>query len=120
MSDDIMSTLKGILGDDAEEKIQSVLSSLNSSQGSADALETFKADSDNLPQNPSTPSLQNLEALQYIGKLQGIVSEMGRANDARSTLLMSLKPYMRDKRQKSIDNAIKLLNISKISGLFKI
>ena len=121
MPDDIMSTLKGVLGDDAEEKIQSVLSLLNNSSTTPENSEDIKVEDTEGPKNslPNTiPS--NLETLQYIGKLQGIVSEMGRANDARSTLLMSLKPYMRSERQKSIDNAIKLLNISKISGLFKI
>ncbi len=118
MQDDILNTLKGVLGDNAEEKIQSVLSMLNNS--SAPSENTAPDISDTSQENIQAPSLANLEAIKSIGNLQGIVSQMGRANDARSTLLMSLKPYMRAERQRSIDSAIKLLNISKFSGLFKL
>ncbi len=121
MPQDMMSTLKGLLGDNAEEKIQSVLSALGNS-GSAPP----PVSPQNLPDQPGQNqnilqnATSNLEALEYIGKLKGMVEDMGRANDPRSTLLMSLKPYMRTGRQKSIDNAIRLLNISKFSGLFKL
>ena len=118
----MMSTLKGFLGDNADEKIQSVLSALNNSNTGSSEVPSENKPSQSAPPstNVSSNSMPNAEALQYISRLKGMVDDMSRANDPRSNLLMSLKPYMRSGRQKSIDNAIRLLNISKLSGLFKL
>lgn len=122
MAQDMMSTLKGLLGDDAEEKIQSVLSALNSSSGTSSNQKSPSAPSSApaaAPSDFSKGSMPNIEALGYISKLKSMVDDMSKAHDPRSNLLMSLRPYMRSGRQRSIDNAIRLLNISKISGIFK-
>ena len=111
MSDDILNTLKGMLGDNAEEKIQSVLSSLGGNS-------TPSSETESVP-SPISSSI-NTEALESFSKIKDIIDDFGKANDSRSNLLLSLKPYMRSERQKSIDNAIRLLNISKFSGLFKL
>lgn len=111
MSDDILNTLKGMLGDNAEEKIQSVLSSLGGNS-------TPSSETESVPSPISSPI--NTEALESFSKIKDIIDDFGKANDSRSNLLLSLKPYMRSERQKSIDNAIRLLNISKFSGLFKL
>jgi len=112
MADDMMSTLKGLLGDNAEEKIRSVLSALGNNT---------PEDSSPEPQLPEdSPVSLNSDALESVGKLKSIIDDIGKPNDTRSNLLMSLRPYMRNERQKSIDSAIKLLNLSKISGLFRL
>ena len=107
MADDMSSALnsiKSLLGDNADEKIQSVVNSLSAN-----------TESDNV----ETPNVLNDDSMQYIMKMKGILDEMRHSNDARSNLLMSLKPYMRDSRKQSIDNALRLLSISKLSGVFK-
>ena len=96
---DAMETLKGLLGDGAEDKIKNVMSSLSSgnSGGGID---------DN--------------ALDYIMQMKDIMDKLSNSsNDPRSRLLMSLRPYMRSSRQSSIDSAVKLLNLSKMAALFK-
>lgn len=96
---DMMDTLKGILGDDAEDKIKTVLNGLQSGGGALPAAETDVND--------------------YVSQIKNLVGQMGHANDSRSNLLMSLKPYMREERRQSIDNAVKILNLTRIAGLFK-
>lgn len=113
----MMNTLKNLLGDNAEEKIQSVLSALGNSSQKNSFADTV---SENSPSSSeSTPSF-NADALESIGKIKSVIDDMGKATDSRSNLLMSLKPYMRTERKKSIDSAIKILNLSKFSGLFKL
>lgn len=108
---DMVETLKGILGDDAEEKIQSVLSGLQSS-GSAGEEESTG--------DSSVPALsKSLNGADYLSQIKSLVGQMGNANDSRSNLLLSLKPYMREERKHSIDNAVKILNLTRIAGLFK-
>lgn len=93
---DAMDTLKNLLGDDAEDKIKNVMSS-------------FSGDS------PSTES----ESAE-IAQIREMINQLGSSrNDPRSNLLMSLKPYMRETRRHSIDSAVKLLNLTKLSQLFK-
>lgn len=98
---DIMDTLKSVLGDDAEDKIKSVLSSLSVAEN-----ENKKEDSSGID-------------VGELMRLKNIAEQLSNTDDARSNLLLSLKPYMRATRQKGIDNAVKLLNLSKIGGLFQ-
>lgn len=112
---DMMDTLKGILGDGAEDKIKTALGALGGSSYGGDSSGGDSSDEN----TPAAPARINSDSLEYIMKLKGIADELSHPNDARSTLLMSLRPYMRDSRQKGIDNAIRLLNLSKFSGLFR-
>lgn len=95
-----MDTLKQVLGDDAEDKIKSVLSSLSVSDGED------KAESGGID-------------VGELMKLKSIAEQLSDTNDDRSRLLLSLKPFMRTTRQKGIDNAVRLLSLSKIGGLFQ-
>lgn len=98
---DMMETLKGILGDDSGEKIKDAMSSL--SLGA-----------------PSNIAKDNDLSLEYLSQLKDIVGRLGNSNsDPRTNLLLSLRPYMRNRRQGSIDSAIKLLNLAKLAYLFK-
>ncbi len=99
---DAMDTLKNILGDDAEDKIKNVMSSLSSSDN-GEAAESFDAD--------------NLSQLMQIKDIMQSVTS--NRNDPRTNLLLSLKPYMRSNRQKSIDSAVKLLGLTNLTKLFK-
>lgn len=112
---DPMDTLKSILGDDAEDKIKNVMSSL--SEGS-DAGGDGGGYGGGGPRGGAGG--MNMENLQYLMQMRDIASKLTNSHDdTRSNLLMSLKPYMRDNRKKSIDSAIRLLNISKLAGLFR-
>ena len=98
--------LKGILVEDADEKISTVLNSISGKN-----------------ENESVSALKNTinpKNMEYIMKLRSVIDEMENVgDDDRSRLLLSLKPYMRNNRRNSIDSAIRLLNLTKLSGLFK-
>ncbi len=108
-----MDTLKSLLGDNAEEKIQNVLSSLSSNDSSPASENT----DNNLP---ALSGASDTKGIESIIRIKGIIDELGSSgNDSRANLLLSLKPFMRSNRQQSIDSAIKLLNLSKLASLFK-
>ncbi len=113
--------LKNLLGSDADEKIKAVMSSLTSGSNSSGSASGQSEAGGITPLN--TEKLLggiNSSSLEYIGKIKSILDEMGSSNsDARTNLLLSLKPYMRTNRQSSIDSAVKLLNLSKIGQLLK-
>ena len=122
MSNDMMNTLKGLLGDNAEEKIQSVLQSLQTtdSPSNTEMMETTQPEPEQKVVKAPNKNILNTDSMEYILRLKGIIDEMGNANDDRSNLLLSLRPYMRQERQKGIDHAIRFLNLSKFSGLFRL
>lgn len=102
-------TLKNLLGENAEEKIQEILKTLNTGEGS-----------DNEPATQAPPPLLNSDNLNYLLRIKDIIDEMGSsAPDSRSNLLLSLKPFMRTSRQHSIDSAVRLLGLTKLTSLFK-
>lgn len=119
-NNDMLSALKGLLGDGAEEKIATVMNALGSNnQGPINVDDDIIVN-----ENETSPSIginptNSNDGLQYLSQIKNIVGQMGNANDSRSNLLMSLKPYMREERKKSIDNLVKVLNISKMTGFFK-
>ena len=97
MSDNsAMDTLRGILGDNADEKIQKAMSMISAPT----------------EKNEQTDNSQ-------IMQLKGLIDQISTSRDSRSNLLLSLRPFMSGKRQQTIDSAVKLLNLTKLSGLFK-
>ena len=139
-----MDTLKSILGDNAEETIQSVMNSLSGGNGNGnggggdigallsniggnsgghgvEADNSANAGGSGNGGNRSPLANIDPESMAYLMQMRDIVSKMTDSrSDSRSNLLMSLKPYMRDTRKRSIDSAVRLLNISKLAGLFRL
>ena len=77
----------------------------------------------NVPSGRGQSPLSNIdpESLSYLMQMRDIMSKITDSHsDSRANLLMSLKPYMRDNRKRSIDSAVRLLNISKLAGLFRL
>ena len=104
---DMMDTLKGLLGDNADEKLNTIMNAINKSDDGTSAPPTAIED---------TPVISP----ELLIQAQGLLSQLTSAeNDNRANLLLSLKPYMRSSRQGTIDSALKMLNIARLSQLFK-
>lgn len=124
MANDIGSAvqmLKGILGDGAEDKIKAVMDGLNmaNSNSSTDDISTpIQTQASEIPRPPALPT-PNLDNLQSMLNIKGMIDSLNATNDSRSRLLSALRPYMRSTRQRGIDSAIRLMNLTKLTGLFK-
>ena len=99
---DLTDMLSELLGDNPEEKIKAVMGALG---GDGEKKEK---------ENPQGSIPEGID----INMLKSLAESFVPENDDRTKLLLSLKPYMRESRQKGIDNALKLLSLSKFSGLF--
>lgn len=106
--------LKGLLGDNAEDKIQSLMQGL----GANNDVTADSAAPSPTPMPNTGHGAPDGDTLQYIMRMKSIIDEMSHADDDRTRLLMSLRPYMRAGRQKSIDNALKIMALTKLSGVF--
>ena len=125
---DMMSTLKGFLGDNADEKIGKAMEMLKSGgmfeggkENLGEQIENSIQVTDTKPQGGNQSNFPALtpEGIEMIGQIKGMFDRMTNTNDSRSNLLLSLKPFMRTERQRSIDRVTKLINIARFSGLFK-
>ena len=131
---DMMSTLKSILGDDADGKIQNAMNILKNSglielnqnnEKSADLSNVAKQIESEIKtvqpakRQGSANSQMTLspEGLEFIGQIKSMVNQMTNTNDTRSDLLRSLRPFMRTPRQQAIDKAIRIMNIGRFAGL---
>ena len=95
---DAIETIKSLLGNDAEGKIKEIMSALTESSSSPE------------PENSAESLLQMKNVLSSL---------MSEADDPRINLLTSLRPYMRNERQQSIDSAIRILGLTKLSDFLK-
>ncbi len=131
---DMMSTLRGFLGDDADDKIKSAMNMLADSglleggggkKSSAisnvaeEINESIKVESNEAKslRSGASPALTP-EGLELMGQLRDMFDRVSNTNDSRSNLLISLRPFMRGERQRSIDKLVRVMNIGRLSGLF--
>ena len=102
--------------------IQSDNTNSNNSTNNIPNLENIKNDPtaifNNLLGNKSTSSSSNLD-IESILKMKSIIEKINNKDNPRNKLLYSLKPYLRESRQKKLDQYINLLSISEITNIFK-
>ena len=99
---DAMDTLKNILGDDAEDKIKTVMNSLSSADNTSEEIDSSNG-------------------LNQIMQIKNIMDSMAvNKNDPRTNLLLSLKPYMREGRKHSIDSAVRLLGLTNVTKILEV
>ena len=112
---DMMDTLKGLLVDNADEKLSGIMNILN--VGEAQTNEDAPKEETEHSSDESNPIGITPDMLLAA---QAIFSKMSQSGeDDRTRLLMSLKPYMRESRRDSIDSAVKMLNMAQMSQFFK-
>lgn len=111
---DMMDTLKELLGDDADNKINSIMQIINPS-GKEQASPT----TDIPPKITDSDGGFNITPEMLLTMQRVMKKIQSGGSDDRTKLLMSLKPYMRKTRRDTIDSAVKMLNMSQLSQIFK-
>ena len=54
-----------------------------------------------------------------INKIMGVMDKISAGNEPRINLLMALRPYLSAKRVQSLDNTVKVLNLTKIGNMIQ-
>ncbi len=89
----------------------------NSSANSSSSNANSSSNSDNSENNNSSFA-SNID-FETILKIKTIMETLNKKDDPRSNLLYSLKPYLRESKQKKLDQYVNLFKITQISNLFK-
>ena len=95
------------------EMINNLASSIKNTTSNS---KTSSASTENSNTNNSTVS--NID-IATILKIKNIVEALNKKDDARSNLLYSLKPYLRESRKQKVDQYVNLFKLSGITDLFK-
>ncbi len=109
MSDDsskLLESLMGALGDNPSETLGQMLSAL--SGGTQKPQE-----GEEKPQDAGTGGGFDLDMLMKLQSLMGQLNQ--NESDERSALLSAIKPFLSEERRPQIDQAIKLLKLSKLA-----
>lgn len=63
-------------------------------------------------------NINNID-INTITKISSTLNKLNTNNDPRADLLKSLKPYLRDTKKNKLDSYMNLLNIAKVTEIFK-
>lgn len=88
-----------------------------------EAINNFKNSSSSNNTNTNNENINNSDNseidINTILKMKQIIDSMNtNKNDPRSNLLMSLKPYLKESRQKKVDQYVQLFGLSKAFEMF--
>lgn len=123
---DFEDTLSAILSNpEAMGQIMSLAKSLGGNQQSQAAPSPSQQDEERQEEGSSPPQLEDLFSLfsgnidpSMLTMLSGIMKEYGSGQeDQNLALLAALRPFLKEKRQAKIDQAIKLAKFSRIARL---
>ncbi len=124
MSEDINSKIQQVaelLGqDNLPENVKSLLSMLAGSMGGAQGGQAEIKDSEAVQEEmreaiPVSSSNNNSDDLS--ARLKKALNGIGNVNDPRINLLLAVKPFMNNNRQKKISNCIQLLQFTSITKM---
>ena len=90
----------------------------NTSNNDSATSDSFAQNSENSNNDNDSSSMNNID-FETILKLKTIMETLNKKDDPRSKLLYSLKPYLRESKQKKLDQYVNLFKITQISNLFK-
>ena len=111
--------------DNVKEALNNFSSKNNNSEATNDSSsfdDLFKMFSSNNTDKDKTSnsntSASNID-FETILKMKSIMEKMNSKDDPRSSLLLSLKPYLKESRKSKIEQYIQLFNMSKVFDVFK-
>ncbi|MBR4282888.1 MAG: hypothetical protein IKT35_04150 [Clostridia bacterium] len=111
MENDIQNMLSGILNNPQEmEKLKNMANSLFGGEGVSPAVS---------PPPQSTSFLGDVSPDEIAGIMKIVGALKNNVSDKRVNLLVSLKPHLSEKRQKRVDDAIKILRLISLLPILK-
>ena len=90
----------------------------NTSNNDSATSDSFNQNTESSSNDNDSNSMNNID-FETILKLKSIMETLNKKDDPRSKLLYSLKPYLRESKQKKLDQYVNLFKITQISNLFK-
>lgn len=104
------------------DMLSNLIGNLNNSEGknssSNSSCNNYNTSESNNSKDSSSNFSGNID-FETILKIKSIMETLNKKDDPRSNLLYSLKPYLRETRQKKLDQYVNLFKITEVTNLFK-
>lgn len=118
---------KGELNDVVSKISPEMIENFSSMMGNSNNYNSENSENSNTSNNINSSGENNSSNnfdfsnidINTIMKMKSIMEKMNSKDDPRSNLLYSLKPYLRESKKEKLDQYANLLNIAKLSELFK-
>jgi|LSQX01.1.fsa_nt_gb hypothetical protein len=116
-NENVSNAIKSIMNmmdkkDDSKEKNQN----MNNSTTELNRAPVVSNEKENYPNNLN-PERNMADNMDLMIKIKKIYEKINDHDDPRTNLLLALKPYLNSQRKTHIDNAIKIVNITRLSGV---
>ena len=112
--------LNDMLSQIPPEMIQNFSSMMSQNQGNSSTNTNSSNTSNNMNNNNNNGNFDFSKIdMNTILKMKSVMEKLNTSNDPKSNLLYSLKPYLREKKKRKIDQYANLLNVAKIADLLK-
>lgn len=124
---DVFEKFNSIAGQNniSPDMVNNLLNMFNNSNNENDNSNSTNNNSDPQNSNNSSTSYNQDSSVNNSGidfetimRMKSIIDKMNVKDDPRSTLLQSLKPYLKDSRKSKVDQYIQLMNMSKVMDVF--
>lgn len=101
------------------EMISNLASMLQTSN--LNSQNTGNTTANNFNNSNSSADNNGLNGIDFetILKIKSVMETLNKKDDPRSNLLYSLKPYLRESKQKKLDQYVNLFKITQVTNLFK-
>ena len=100
------------MADEFQDKLNSILSNPDMMRAISSLAGSMNGGNEGVSSNTS-PSVDLSE------NLKSVISGLDADSDSRINLLNAIKPYMRSQRAGQVDNAIRILKLTKLTSLLK-
>ena len=100
------------MADEFQDKLNSILSNPDMMRAISSLAGSMNGGSEGVSSNTS-PSVDLSE------NLKSVISGLDADSDSRLNLLNAIKPYMMTQRAGQVDNAIRILKLTKLTSLLK-
>ncbi len=105
--------------DDLNQKLLEILNDPESMNRVREMADSILSDSNPKDEPPDDSLFGTLNGAE-LGNIMQIVSKLNRKNDdARTNLLLALKPHLSEKKREKVDTAIKILRLLELLPLLK-
>ncbi|MEG1441450.1 MAG: hypothetical protein RSB38_07785 [Oscillospiraceae bacterium] len=104
--------------DDGQGQLQNIISAFMGGESDVPQEPTFQS-GDNTNNTNSAGGI-NMDNIEMMMKMQKVMSAMNNNQNNESTnFLNSLRPFLKPKRRESVDNAVKMMSLTKVLGALK-
>ena len=121
MNNNDISYLISMLNNMDKKQLENGLNQINQILGPEEKKKIIQAlnNNNNTKQNEDKKQETSNIDMETILKIKSIMENLNKKDDPRANLLYSLKPYLRESRQKKVDQYVNIFKIAQITNLFK-